>query len=205
MPVNTNIYCSLDEVKDAVGVTDSEDDTRILDVVRTASRLIEAATSRIFYDTGSATARVFVASSSCLVEVDDFHTTTGLVVKTDTSFDGTFDTTWTSADYQLEPLNGRVDGLAVPYNQLRAVGGLGFPCNGLEAGVEVTAQWGFATVPDEVREACVIQSVSVMKAPDAALGVAGYGDFGPVRLRQALHPTAELLIAPYAIDRIPVA
>lgn len=205
----TNGYVAINVVKSAMRITDDDDNAGLELAIESASRLIDNHCDRQFYQDGSATARVFVARSPHLVHVDDISTTVGLVVKTDTSGDGTFDTTWTSSDYQLEPLNGRREGVAWPYDALRAVGSYDFPVygtnNNSEALVQVTAQWGWASVPTAVKQACVIQAVSLFKAKDAPLGVAGFGDLGGVRVSSYLHPQAKMLLAPYRRKSVLVA
>ena len=122
----TNGLCSLSDVKTAMSVYDNTDDGRIELAINTASRMIEAACNRRFYADTNATARTYVATTYGLVLTDDISTTSGLIVKTDTGATGTFDQTWASTDYQLEPLNGIVDGQSWPYTQIRAIQSLTF-------------------------------------------------------------------------------
>lgn len=204
----TDNLCGIDAVKDALEIPDDGDDAELANQCAAATRQIHRRCNRFFTDAGSATARTFRADDCYRITVDDFSTTTGLVVKTDTSGDGTFDTTWTiGTDFQVEPLNGIYDGVPDhPYFIIRAVGSKTFPIDSKgQTRVEVTARWGWADKPDDVVEAAVIQAVHLFKARSAALGVAGYGDIGPVRIRQTLHPTAEALVARYARDPFPVA
>lgn len=194
----TNGYATLAEVKAALRIGDTAQDAAIEVAVEAASREIDGVCRRHFYDAGSATARVYVADSHHRVGVHDFSTTTGLVVETDSAADGTWSTTWAASDYQLEPLNGRRGGEAWPYECVRAVGSYTFPiASDGQALVRVTARWGWASVPLPVKQACIIQSVSLFKGADAPLGVAGFGDVGAISLRQALHPQAVKLVEPY--------
>lgn len=198
-------YASVDEVKSAMNITDTQKDDRIEAVVRAVSSQVNQFCERVFTTDTTTSARVFVAMSPGLCEADDFHTTTGFAIATDTTGDGSYDEAWVSGDWQLEPLNGiRYGESGWPYDSLRAIDSRRFPCAGRRATVEVTAQWGWAAVPAPVREATVIQTVSVLKGPDSPLGVAGFGDFGPIRVKQALHPMAETLLSPYQLERVPV-
>jgi hypothetical protein len=56
-----------------------------------------------------------------------------------------------------------------------------------------------------VLQAAQIQAVSIFKSADAPLGVAGFGDIGVVRLRQAMHPVAMSLLSQYRRDPVLVA
>jgi hypothetical protein len=201
----TNGLCSLSDVKSAMNIFDSTDDSRLELAVEAASRMIEADCNRRFYQDAGVSARIFSALSGVLVLTDDISTVTGLIVKTDTGFDGTFDQTWTSADYQLEPLNGIVDGQAWPYTQIRAVESLTFPYSRTRAVVQVTARWGWAAVPTAVKQAAIIQSISVFKSVEAPFGALGLPDTGILRIRSGLHPSAAMLVAPYRRDAVLVA
>lgn len=215
----TNGYVLLEDVRSALRITD-EDDTALHEMhINAASRLIDSWCGRHFYAETVASARVFRAANPRIVMCDDISTTTDLVVKTDTTGNGTFDTTWDSGDYQLEPLNGRRSGQAWPYHTLRAVGSYDFPIygtrSGTEALVQITALWGWPqsssddhgelTVPEAVKNACLIQVTSLLKAKDAPLGFAGFGEMGAIRMSAALHPTARVLLEPYRKTRVKVA
>lgn len=200
-------YASLAELKARIGlpVSDTADDDALTAALAVASRGIESCTHRQFNDAGSATSRVYTAESRRLVKPDDFSTTTGLVIETDTTGDGTYDTTWTSADYELRPLNGVVDGVSGwPYWRVRAVSAsrLRFPC-GDRAAVRVTARWGWTAVPAPVKEATLILAEDVFKLKDSPFGAGGYGEYGRIRARE--NPNVWLRIQPYVRDSVLVA
>lgn len=201
----TNGLCSLSDVKTAMSVYDSTDDGRIELAINTASRMIEAACNRRFYADANASARTYVATTHVLTLTDDISTTTGLIVKTDPGATGTFTETWQAADYQLEPLNGIVDGQTWPYTQIRAIRSLTFPFDYGQALVQVTAKWGWSAVPDPIKQAGIIQSIAIFKAAEAPFGALGLAETGILRIRTGLHPTVAGLIAPYRRDPILVA
>lgn len=194
------------QLKAILGIptADTTDDARLESACDAATQQVQAECGRQFVQDASATARVFVASSALFVEVDDFMTTSGLIVKTDDDNNGTFETTWASSDYQLEPLNGRFEGQAWPYTQLRAIDARYWPRWRGQALVQVTARWGWSTVPAPVKQAAEIQALSIFKAADAPLGVAGFGDIGVIRLRQAMHPVALSLLSQYRRESVMV-
>jgi hypothetical protein len=194
-------YTTLEQLKSYLQIGDAVDDGEIEDALASASREIEKHCNRQFNAASTATARVYYPDTACLVKVDDFQTLAGLVVQVDTTGNGTFDTTWDAADYQPEPLNGIVDGqIGWPYNKLRAVANRVFPTCARRAPIEVTAQWGWAAVPDPVRQACQILAAETFKLRSAPFGVAGFGEYGVVRIRE--NPKVCALLKPY--ERYPV-
>ena len=189
-------YSSLAEVKSALRITDSIDDSLLEMAIESASRLLDAYTARSFYNAGTAS-RYFVADNDWLTNIDDAITITE--VATDTSADGTYDIIWQASDYQLEPLNGRIDGLAMPYNAIRAVGDYTFPIWGGEALVKVTGTWGFSAVPTAIKQATIIQASRIFKRLDSPLGVLSSPDLGFIRVGSRLDPDVAQLVDNYRI------
>jgi hypothetical protein len=115
--------------------------------------------------------------------------------------DGNFDVTFTRTDYQLEPVNGILDGLTVPFTRIRAVGDFLFPTvnanYGSEALVQLTAVYGWPSVPEPITQAVIIQASRIFKRYDSPLGVAGFGDLGAIRVTRALDPDVAQLVEPY--------
>lgn len=192
----TNGYCTLAEVKAALRITDTIDDSLLEMSVESASRLIDGYANRSFYSAGTAS-RYFVADNDFLTYIDDAVTITEIA--TDSSADGTYDIIWQASDYQLEPLNGRVDGLPAPYNAIRAIGDYTFPIWGGEGLVKVTGTWGFSTVPVTVKQAAIIQASRIFKRLDSPLGVLSSPDLGYIRVSSRLDPDVAMLIDPYKI------
>jgi hypothetical protein len=190
----TQGYCSLAQVKAALRITDTVDDTLLEMAIESGSRAIDGYTNRSFSPLGTAT-RVFTPNDYLVVEIDDLITLTDLKTKSDD--DSTFDTTWSADDYQLEPLNGRVDGLPTSYTHIRAVGDYLFSQWDGEATVQVTGTWGWSAVPIAVTQACVIQSSRIYKRLDSPLGVAGISDIGIMRVSNQLDPDVAQLVSPY--------
>ncbi len=188
-------YATLTELKLYLGLTDTSQDAQLQDSLVTASRGIDHICSRRFYPDQAATARVFRPRDQWTVLVDDFWTTTDLVVKTDGG-DGTYATTIAAAGYQLEPLNGVNDGEpGWPYNRLCAVTSVWPWTSTAIPSVQITARWGWATVPGPVKQACVYLAEETFKLKGAPFGVAGEGQFGPIRVRD--NPKLLSMLAPY--------
>jgi len=193
----SNGYATLSEVKAALRITDSVDDSLLEMAIESASRLIDGYTTRYFYNAGTAT-RNFVAEDSYLTIIDDLISLSEL--KT-TDEIGSEYVTWSAADYQLQPVNGRIDGLVVPYNSILSTDDLLFNKLGEQALVRVTGVWGWSAIPIAIKQATIIQSSRIYKRLDSPSGVAGFGDLGAIRVGRSLDPDVEQLVMPYRIMR----
>ena len=188
-----NGYCSLAEIKASAGISDSVDDTMLELAVEAASRFVDSYTQRYFYNAGTAT-RLFVPQDSYVTEIDDAISISVL----QTSDGDTFGTTWAAKDYQLEPLNGNVDGLTGhPTTRIRAVDDFLFNVLDGEATVRVTGVWGWSAVPVAVKQATVIQASRIFKRNSSPLGIAGFGEMGAIRVGVQLDPDVRHLIDVY--------
>jgi len=186
----TNGYATLTEIKNflSIPISDTADDTLLEGLVESASRSIDKIANRRFYLDSIASARNYRAYSNVYVFVDDIGTTNGLVVKVDEDGDGTFEKTLTlNTDFILDPLTASA--LGRPFTQLTMVSNTttfpifpGLFSNGLRPGVEVTARYGFPSVPDDISTACLILTADLYKRKDAPGGILGLGDLGAVRM-----------------------
>lgn len=204
----TNAYATSVQLQQAFRTIGSQNvDTDTYDLaLNAASRMIDNHCGRRFYDDDSATARWFTPAHSGLVMVDDFYTTSGLVIAVDTDGDGDTDETWTSDYYHLSPINGvNAAGHAWPYTAIRARPGYSFAVVGDVPTVSVTAKWGWTSVPSEVEQATIVQAVQLLKSPDAPFGVAGSSEFGVMRIQARLHPTAAVLLTDFVKRPVGVA
>jgi hypothetical protein len=193
----TNGYCSLQDVKAALRLTDSVDDSLLELSIEAASREIDGYCNRVFYPTTGT--RVYQNVDSFMVNTDDIISVTTLK----TSDDGViYDTTWTTADYQLEPLNGVAGGLVQPYTRIRAIGDYLFPVwsitgtYGNKASVQIQGVFGWAAVPTAVKQATILLAMRQFKRYDSPLGVAGFGDIGAIRVGRT-DPDVQALLAPF--------
>ena len=183
--------------------SDTVDDTQLDEVLLQASRAVDHECRRQFNKTTSATARLFYPDGYNLTRVDDFYTTTELAIAVDGGNDGTYEIVWTSSDYQLEPLNGIIDGESGwPYWKVRAVGTFRFPCvePSQRAPLQVTARWGWTAVPTAIKVATIYLALETFKLKGAPFGVANFDQFGPVRVRD--NPKVMKMLAPYVLDPV---
>lgn len=195
-------YVTAEELKEYAKVGDSVDDILIGQVVNAVSRSIERNLGRQFNDAGSATARTFYPARYDCVRVDDFSTTTGLVVKSDTANDGTFGTTISSSYYTAWPLDGIVDGqTGHPFREVLLHNGQRFVTYGQRPTVQVTARWGWTAVPADIKQATYIQAARVLSRRESVHGVLGAGDF-VVRVDSRLDPDVAEMIRHYRIQTL---
>jgi hypothetical protein len=190
-------YISRSDFKAFVPHFDSTADDTLLDAILLATEsTINWHCGRRFDAATQATARQFYPMHASAVRVDDISTTASLVIAYDSTDDGTADTTLTSAQYQLEPVNAvGADGTAGwPYTLVRTVG-TSFPTTTTRAPVHVTALWGWASTPDMVKQAAKVLANELYKSREAPLGVAGFGDLGLIRVRA--NPVVARLLAPF--------
>lgn len=184
----TNGYTTLTNQKTFLSITDSSDDTLLENLIESASRSIDRIANRRFYADASASARTYRAYSDIYTFVDDISSTSGLIVQTDDDGDGTFETTLTiNTDFLVEPFTAIAKGR--PITQLTVVNtSVSFPIfpglfsNGLRPGVQVTAKWGWPSVPDDIEVATQILTADLYKRKDSPGGVLGLGDLGAIRM-----------------------
>ena len=194
MAIN-NGYATLAQIKAALRISDAVDDSLLEMAVESASRAIDGHAGRYFYSSGTAT-RYYAAEDSFVTQIDDVSGT-AITIQVSSGGDGVFDTTFAPIDYQLEPLNGNVDGLPVPYTRIRAVENYLFPVESEQALVKVTAVFGWSSVPIAITQACIIQASRIFKRLDSPLGVAGFGDLGAISVTRDIDPDVAQLVAPY--------
>ena len=189
----SNGYCTLDEVKSALRITDNTDDELLENSIEGASRRIDGYCGRRFYQQ-NATLSLYAIDSYTLPTQDDLYSVTTL--KTDDDGDGTYETTWTTGvDYQLEPLDAVITGQ--PIRTITAICGKTFPLFSLPAlpSAQIVGVWGWSAIPDDVREACVLLTMRGFARYNAALGVVGFADMA-IQVR-AIYPDVRDFLNPY--------
>jgi hypothetical protein len=183
-----NGYATLTQIKNFMSISDNTDNDLLEDLIESASRSIDRMANRRFYLDATASARLYRAYSDIFVYVDDIGTTSNLSVALDINGNGTYTKTLTlNQDYILDPLTAA--SLGRPFTQLTMVSNTetwpifpGLTQNGLRPGVQVTARWGWPSVPDDINMACLILTADLYKRKDAPGGILGLGDLGVVRM-----------------------
>lgn len=193
-------YITPDDLRAYIGSSTTNSDPVAIAVCTVVSRTIDAMCDRHFYQDAAVSARYFDSDDWYYTEVDDISTTTGLIVATDDAADGTYSTTWTlNTDYFLEPINQRQGGIGGwPYTRITSLSTLIFYKRSVlyrRPLVKVTARWGWAAVPDAVRQAALVGAARLFKMKDAPDGFIGVAGWGPVQLRE--NPEVRALLGPY--------
>jgi len=183
-------YITIDELKAMLRIDDYVDDELLSAHITAASRTIDDICHRKFSLDSAATARIYSPDSALVVRVDDIGTATDLAVKIDNDLTGTFELTVT--DYSTDPENALAKGM--PITKLVAYSTY-WPMD-IRPTVQVTARWGYPTVPEPVRGATAILAGRLWKRADSLLGVAGFSDLGAIMLR-AVDPDVQRMLQPY--------
>jgi hypothetical protein len=191
---------TVDNLKTHLGITDTVDDDTINVAVAAANQAVVQHCGRTFDKVaeGDESARVYFTCSGSFVEVDDFWSTTNLVIKTDEGDTGTYGTTWATTDYRLTPTNALRDGLPWPYNKVVALASRVFPVGGYHPRVQITAAWGWSSIPDAVFEATLIKAARLFRRKDSPDGlIGGFSDLGAVRVSSYEDPDVTALLSPF--------
>lgn len=179
---------------------DSYDDDSIDDALKAASRGIDNYCSTHFWQTSAATARVFDTCDAYRLRINDAAVITE--VATDTNSDGTYDTVWAAGDYQLWPLNPDAAPETLPYWQIWAIGGTTFPRATRRQGlIRVKGTWGWPAVPEAVIQATRLMTNKLLKRKNSPEGIAGFDDFGTVRISSREDPDVVRYLTPYRANR----
>lgn len=198
------LYCPVETLKSRLGAQTTNDDFELHRACMSTSRWAEQYCQRVFYRGASGTARKFIASDSYCLTFADTDPFVGdwvsvSAVKTDAGGDGTFETTWTSSDYELGPVNAAAGPEARPYTTLEAIGSYTFPVpsgRGVSRyRVELTGVPGWPSVPWAVKQATEIAAAEVFKAKDTFEAQGGFSEFGTFVMRR--NPQVLDLLRPY--------
>ena len=186
-------YATLTQLKSALRLTDSIDDTNLTLALNSAEEAINAWCGRTFGSAGTATTtRYYAAGKPDDVEVDDLTSITTV----EWSRDGS---TWTvTTDYQAEPLNRFTDGMTWPITRLRTINAFAWPVmNGVQT-VRVTGVYQFGSIPSSVTQATILQASRVFARLSSPLGVAGFAEgIGGMYVRGGLDVDVQQLLMPY--------
>jgi hypothetical protein len=142
---------------------------------------------------GSATRRYAARPYAATLTIHDLSALTAATVTDD-------GTSVSLSDLQFEPVDGRTRSGAVrPYTHVRRLSGSWSTTSG-EATISITsAYWGWTTVPAQVVEATKILGKDLVHLRQNRFGVAGFGEFGVVRVRD--NPHVSMLLASLRRDQ----
>lgn len=193
-------YATLSELRRFVGVDDSWDDPSLSLALLVGKQRCDDITGRTFDAATVAAARTLHAEDGYRLRLPagwDIQSASGLIIRTDDNDDGTYETTWTiGTDFELEAGIGPSGQSGWPTTALTAVGSRWWPTGTARRAVQITALWGWPAVPDAVKQATLLLASEAWKLKDAPFGVAAFGDFGPMRVRD--NPAVAILLRDYA-------
>lgn len=188
-------YASTEELAAYMRIEDEVDNDQLSLAVAASSREIDRYCRRQFGQAESLETRYYTAvldpeTGRMVADIDDLSTTTGMTVEVDTG-DETYSDTVGSCT--MWPRNAAADGR--PWTRLVAGRrSVGFPT--APDAVRVTARFGWAEVPPQVKQACLLQASRLMLRREAPFGVAGSPEAGSeVRLLAKLDPDVEVALA----------
>lgn len=180
-------------------------DADISAAITAASRAIDNLCNRRFWlDADANQIRYYTPYSLSSLQVDDLVAFTALA--TDPGGDNTFGDSWTlHTDFELEPLNAAADGWPWTKIVVRQNGSFTLPMNYTRS-VRLTAQFGWAAVPQAIVDATTIIATQLLKRKrEAPFGVLALGPNGEAIRLAKLDPQVSMLVGPYMRHRIGVA
>ena len=191
MPAPTDIYCTEDDVKAELGITDSVDNDRINRICHAVSRQIDDFVGADIQPLSQT--RYYKARGPWVVETDPFTALTSLAYDSG----GDWTTYTTIATSYPGPFNA--SGRSKPYTfiSLAPNSAALFPLH--ERGVQVTATFGYgATAPTAIKEACIMQAALVYRQQvSGGAPIQGGGEFAGPIIQGGLHPMVRRMLDPY--------
>lgn len=202
-PASTSDLCTLGDVRELLEITstDTSRDDYIRTLISSASKAICSYTDREFAPASSGVTRTFRADWLIDLAPYDLRAATTVTLNPEDSSP----TTLTSSDYALEPTHqpqGVYKRIRISY--LQSLGTSQFSTRFGYAKVSILGDWGFASVPNDVKLACVRTVGSWM---DRSLQAYAGGDLfaedprvvnpGAVDSSYGIPGGARLLLAPY--------
>jgi hypothetical protein len=186
-------YASLQDVKDFLKITDTNDDAELMRRLVSGTRRVNGDCGRRFWTGTALESRTYRASHPELLIVSDIASTEDMVVEVGR---GSSWTTISLDDIDFLPENAETDLRAIEVLQ-RVVGV--WPVYG-SSRVRVTARPGWPGVPEDIVMANCIQAARLFRRKDAIEGVLGNSDFGPIRVAK-YDADYDNLIHPYVRPR----
>jgi len=185
-------YTSRTTVKAYLSIPDAttSEDSAIDAAIDAAEAAIDEWTGRTFVVPTGTTARTYHPVDDRTVIVDDVAQTTGLVVKVDSTDDGTYDETLTVTTEWI------MDGNEAPFRTIRRVDGSRFPRYlSRRPTVQVTAWYGYAmAVPAPVVQAATVLSARYYQRRSSPLGFQAGIEGEAVRISR-VDPDVKALLA----------
>jgi hypothetical protein len=200
-PALGRLYATPAALASRLGVSVTTNQAEMVGACYSASRAIEHYCQRAFWRTPTGTARTFEPDNCYRVRLPVFCDLVSVsALATDEDGDGTWETTWVPADYQLLPLNPTAAPETRPYTEIEALTRQFPVVCGVGAGrrdrLRITGVWGWPAVPYGIVQATLILAAETYRLKDAPAGGAiGFADIGVVRIRE--NPQVRQFADPY--------
>jgi hypothetical protein len=196
-----NGYCTTAELRAWMGDSGTILSADVLEfAINAASRSIDKFCARRFWQDSTLVGRDFRVRDADIVWISDIGDTTGMTVVTDDLADGSFGTLWDADEYELSPYP---EDEVTPHAYFRLhTFGRSFPVNDFRRTLRVTAKFGWATVPEQVKQACLMKANILVLRKDSPYGVAGFSEYGVVRLNRTEDPEITRLLAPFVRSEV---
>lgn len=184
-----NGYCTLAGLKstDILNFTNTTHDEILEDIITAASREIDRETARQFFQ--STEVRYFNTRNPYCLEVDDIDADSGVTVEVDLNGDGIYEYTLASTDFYLGDYNNRKKGY--PYSKIEITPSAQYTFSTAPKGNKVTAPFGWASVPRDVKLLCLDLANREYQRLKTAMGVAGASSIGEIRMEIPSDPDIE--------------
>lgn len=172
--------------------TSTVDDVELALAVTAASRAVDRHCNRQFGIVDTAEERLYTPTwdrrrRRWLIPIDDLMTQTGLAVE----LDGTALT-----EFTLEPRNAAAEGK--PWTRIVVDDDSAVTPTGEEFEAAITALWGWAAVPDPVKQATLLQGSRFFARRESPFGIAGSPEQGSeLRLLAKLDPDVATTLGPF--------
>lgn len=198
MPI-VNGYCTADEFTSWNQINGGAKTDIVERAINAASRAIDDYCQRYFWQNGTVSApvtRTFEACDPYRLEFGAFGDLVSVTsLATDATGDGTFEAVWAAGDYQLLPFDRPA---GYPYTAVEAIANRTFPVRQGRTGrrdlVQIVGVWGWSAAPEPVTQACLIKASKLFTRAQSPNGIAGIGEFGPIRISRFEDPdVADLL------------
>lgn len=190
-------YVEPSAVRAALNEQAPDRDHLITAAIAAAEKAIDNTCGRVFTVPVSASARVFapigrrvLQEDGELLIVDDIGSLTELAVATGSG--GSYSAV-SSSSWEAWPLGDIARGRAV--TSLLMLGGTWPTGTGR---VQVTARWGWPSVPADVTQAALLLATRLYRRKDSPEGVIGSADFGTIRVTSR-DPDVRAMLEPYVL------
>lgn len=197
----SRMYIELEQLKSTLHLSgETYADLDIRRAIGAACRAFDNATGRRYYlDADAAQVRTYTPQSGRITMIDDLVTMTS--VKIDRNGDGIYEETWTlGTEYVLEPSNGPADGKPYEHLHCRRWANRYFPTD-VELSVQVTAKFGWPSIPDDVEAAVTILATKMLRRMrEAPFGIVAISGMDQVALRSIARsdPDVAPIVAAYS-------